>query len=148
MDRSAPSQWPYGVIVGVGVAVLDVFSKSFLGEIALDSADGSVGFAPLLELVAVDEGGAGGQALLAGLVGATLAVLVLLSRAPARSIAVGLGFVLGGLLGKFLDRWDDGAAIDILRLGAGPPVSLADMSFGVGVVVLASAGLRRRRRRG
>lgn len=147
LRRRAPSQWPLGVIVGVSLAILDVVTKALLGELALDA--GAVRpLGPLAALVNAEEGGARGVLALAGVLVAAVLVLVALARVRGRLPAVGLGLILGGLLGKMLDLWDDGAATDIFQLGpAGrfPPLNLADLTLVVGLGVLVVAFARRRR---
>lgn len=147
LDRRTPTQWPIGVIVGVCIAILDVMTKALLGELALD-----VGplrpLGPLAALVNAEEGGARGAVALLGLLAAAVLVLFALARVRRRLSAAGLGLLLGGLLGKMLDLWDDGAATDIFQLGpdgGAPPMNLADLSLAAGALLLAVALLRRRR---
>lgn len=147
LHRRLPSQWPLGVIVGVSLAIVDVVTKALLGELALDGAVQRLG--PLAALVSAEEGGARGAFALLGLLVAAILVLVALARVHRRLMAIGLGLLLGGVLGKMLDLWDDGAATDIFQFGpAGraPPVNLADLALLAGALVLAVALARRRRR--
>ena len=146
--RRAPTEWPLGVIVGVSVAILDVVTKALLGEIALDA--GAIRpLGPLAALVNAEEGGARGALALLGLLVASGLVLVALARVRRRLTALGLGLLLGGVLGKMLDLWDDGAATDIFQLGpAGrvPPLNLADLALAAGLLVLVVAFARRGRK--
>ncbi|MEB2344694.1 MAG: signal peptidase II [Deltaproteobacteria bacterium] len=79
-----------------------------------------------------------------GLVPACLLVvcaLVLRSREVSAAAMVGLGLVVGGGLGNWLDRVGAGAVTDFVSLGIGPlrtgVFNLADVAIVAGVLLLA-----------
>lgn len=81
-----------------------------------------------------------------GLVPACLLVvcaLVLRSRAVSVAAIVGLGLVVGGGLGNWLDRVGMGAVTDFVSLGIGPLrtgiFNVADVAIVAGVLLLALA---------
>ncbi|MEX2275227.1 MAG: signal peptidase II [Actinomycetota bacterium] len=98
--------------------------------------------------------GIGGSAPLL-FVGATLVVIGVIVwtslRLPRRSVAIGLGLILGGALGNLTDRvvrgpGFRGAVVDFIDVGAWPVFNLADSAIVVGAVVLAIGALGSARR--
>ena len=86
------------------------------------------------------------QVALGGLALAISAVLVVwLSKAQSRWLAVSLGCVIGGALGNAIDRATYGAVADFLDFHAAgyhwPAFNVADIAITVGVVMLLLDGL-------
>ncbi|MCA1726597.1 MAG: signal peptidase II [Actinobacteria bacterium] len=82
---------------------------------------------------------------------AVVAIVVAGRSVSLRSVAVGLGLILGGALGNLTDRVIrgsdglSGSVVDFLDFGVWPVFNVADMGIviGAGLVVLASARTRR-----
>lgn len=84
--------------------------------------------------------------LLAGFAVAVAAGLAIwLRQATSRSMAAGLGLIIGGALGNALDRLTHGAVVDFLQFRWGinyfPAFNLADSAITVGVGLLLLDGL-------
>ena len=136
------------VVIGSFALALDQLSKglvvSRLGPGRTDHRFEIVD--PLLRFQYVENRGAafglfrGGSELLTLLaigVIITVGVVYLRMPAPSRTLAIGVGLILGGALGNLLDRLRLGHVIDFIAVGPWPKFNVADSAITLGVILLA-----------
>ena len=146
---------PFGLLLAAITVVLDQFTKALV--LAFLEPYQAVEWAPFLSCVLVFNTGisfglfAGETALLRWvLIGLALAVSVLLTswlyKEKRRRVASALGLILGGAIGKVVDRIFRHAVVDFLDLHIGgwhwPAFNLADSAITVGVVLYMFTSLR------
>jgi signal peptidase II len=135
--------WARAGLVLVAVLALDQLTKEAVRGSVVPGEER--GLLPGVELVNTRNRGVAfgflpgshlGVTIVIGL--ALLALLVYFARhAAERLIWLPTGMLVGGALGNILDRLQDGAVTDFIKLPLGwPPFNLADASITLGIAIL------------
>jgi signal peptidase II len=145
-----------GLVAAALTLVLDQLSKCWILESVMDPPR-LIAVAPFFNIVLVWNRGVsfglfGGEApwlLLAVAAAIIVVLLVWLTRARRRPLALALGLVIGGALGNAADRMVHGAVMDFLDFHAGgihwPAFNIADSAITIGVALMLLDGLFERR---
>lgn len=138
------------VVIGSTTLALDQFSKLLVASaLGPGRTDHSVAVVePLIRLEYVENRGAafglfrGASDILTFLaigVIMVVAVVYLRTSVPSRTLAIGVGLILGGAFGNLLDRLRLGYVIDFIAVGPWPMFNVADSAITVGIILLAAA---------
>lgn len=145
-----------GLIAAALATALDQLSKWWILDWVMDPPR-TIAVAPFFDIVLVwNRGvsfglfeGKGTWPLLAVAAAIVAVLLVWLTRARRRALAIALGLVIGGALGNAVDRLVHGAVLDFLDFHAGdlhwPAFNIADSAITIGVALILLDGLFERR---
>lgn len=155
VSRVVAARYPVAAALAVTIIVVDRLTKIWAEA---ELADGSIEVIPRILSLSLAENTGASFSLFQGagpILGVAALVAVVIIWVALRNVdmgteVVGLGLILGGAVGNFIDRvirsdgFLDGAVVDFIEFPNFPNFNVADSAITIGAVLLIWSAIRRK----